>query len=92
MRLRGVPVLVGEGLVKPEDLITADEVESMLKVGKGWAYRNREKLPHIRIGSGKGSIRFSRSGIEAWLDQNMVHPEPAAAPARSAPRPRARRT
>lgn len=68
----------------PEDLMTPAEVESYLGVGKGWAQRNKHRLPHLFL-DGK-TLRFVRPEIHRWLDDQVVRPA-GTAPEPAAPRP-----
>ncbi|MFB0562992.1 MAG: helix-turn-helix domain-containing protein [Candidatus Lokiarchaeia archaeon] len=60
-----------------EDLLTPEELCSMLKVKKQrlyeWVHLNR--IPYIKVGR---FLRFSRSDIEAWLQSkssDIIGPE-----------------
>lgn len=60
-----------------EDLLTPEELCSLLKVKKqrlyDWVHLNR--IPYIKVGR---FLRFSRSDIEDWLKSNssdIINPE-----------------
>jgi predicted DNA-binding transcriptional regulator AlpA len=66
------------GLRKPpqrvdqiEPLLTADEVAKRLNVSTDWVWdhssRRKPLLPVIRMGD--GTLRYRRSGIEAFVDE-----------------------
>ena len=58
--------VVGD-LEEPTNLLTAEEVATLLRVSTktvyNWAYRNF--IPRIKFG--RGLLRFRRSEIDAWL-------------------------
>jgi predicted DNA-binding transcriptional regulator AlpA len=57
--------------VEVEPLLTADEVAKRLNVSTDWVWdhssRRRPLLPVIRMGD--GTLRYRRSGIEAFVDE-----------------------
>lgn len=50
-----------------EELLTGEEVEAALRVGKGWFYRNHASIPAVRLGKGKGVLRVRRSDLDRYL-------------------------
>jgi excisionase family DNA binding protein len=50
----------------PSDLLTADEVATLLRVSPGWVYEQsrRRRIPHVRLGR---YVRFRRGALEDWL-------------------------
>ena len=54
------------GRGEPEKLLDAKEAAAMLGYSEIWLYRNSKRLPFsVRMGR---SIRFSRKGIEKWIE------------------------
>jgi predicted DNA-binding transcriptional regulator AlpA len=49
-----------------DDLITAEEACSILRMKKTWLYGHAKSLPFVRRISAR-SVRFSKRGIFAWL-------------------------
>jgi excisionase family DNA binding protein len=49
-----------------DDVLTVDEVASLLRVTPAWVYSQtqRDRIPHMRLGR---YLRYRRSAIEAWL-------------------------
>lgn len=50
-----------------EDLLTADEVATMLRMKRAWVYAEtrRGSLPHVRLGR---YVRYRRSAVTAWVE------------------------
>ena len=50
----------------PSDLLTAEEVATLLRVSPGWVYEQsrRHRIPHLRLGR---YVRFRRGALEDWL-------------------------
>lgn len=54
------------GSEEPEKLLSINEAAEMLGYSAIWLYRNSKRFPFsIRMGR---SIRFSRKGIEKWIE------------------------
>ena len=55
-------------IVSSEEVLTAKDLASYLRCHVSTLYRlvNRGEIPHFRLGS---DIRFKRSAIEKWLDE-----------------------
>lgn len=59
-----------------DELLTVDDVATLLKVSKSWVYEHtrrrgissRDCLPSIKLGK---YVRFSRTGIEKFLQRRM---------------------
>jgi excisionase family DNA binding protein len=53
-------------LARGDDLLTADELATVLRVTPAWVYAQTrgERIPHLRVGR---YVRFRRSAILAWL-------------------------
>ena len=55
----------------PDPLLTAEEVAGRLRVSTDWVWdhssRKKPFLPVIRMGD--GTLRYRRSGIEAFIDE-----------------------
>lgn len=49
-----------------DQLLTADDVASLMRVTRSWVYAEtrRNALPHLRLGP---YVRYRRSAIEAWM-------------------------
>jgi excisionase family DNA binding protein len=49
-----------------EDLLTASEVATLLRMTSGWVYQETRanRIPHLRLGR---YVRYRRSAIEAWM-------------------------
>jgi excisionase family DNA binding protein len=54
----------------PGELLTFDEVVSMLKVPRGWLYDRTRKgeIPHLKLGR---YLRFDRGQLVAWLAEKV---------------------
>ena len=61
-----MPSTEEELLVAEEELLTADEVAALLKVGKKWVYGavRRGKFPHVKVGR---YVRFSKVQVDEWI-------------------------
>ncbi|HEY1740476.1 MAG TPA: helix-turn-helix domain-containing protein, partial [Acidimicrobiia bacterium] len=48
------------------EVLTADEVASLLRMTTGWVYEQtrRNRIPHMRLGR---YFRYRREAIEAWM-------------------------
>jgi len=58
-----------------DEILTSREACELLKVGrtKLWELTHGNIIPAYRIGNGKNaSLRYKRSELLAWLDQNRV--------------------
>ncbi len=78
VRNESMETQIAFGLPKPsqsveqiEPLLTADEVAKRLNVSTDWVWdhssRRKPLLPVIRMGD--GTLRYRRSGIEAFVDE-----------------------
>lgn len=54
-----------------DELLTVDQLSTLLKKNRRWVYRScrsvtppEKRLPHVRLG---GEPRFIRASIEKWL-------------------------
>ena len=59
------------GTLRPEDILTPEELAARLKVRKSWVYeqtrsRNRNPLPRLNMGR---YLRFDWSKVVEWLTQ-----------------------
>jgi len=59
------------GTLRPEDILTPEELAARLKVRKTWVYkqtrsRSRNPLPRLRIGR---YLRFDWTKVSEWLNQ-----------------------
>ena len=57
-----------EGLGDPFELMTADEVATLLRVTKAWVYTQTRarKIPHVSLGR---YVRYRRSAVLAWIEE-----------------------
>jgi excisionase family DNA binding protein len=58
-----------------EEILTSREARELLKIGrtKLWQLTRENVIPAYRVGTGKrASLRYKRSEILAWLDQNRI--------------------
>jgi excisionase family DNA binding protein len=59
-------LLTKNGSAEPERLLSIGEAAEMLGHSQIWLYRNSKRLPFsVRMGR---SVRFSRKGIEKWIE------------------------
>ncbi len=61
--------------LKREEILTSREARELLKIGrtKLWELTRKNHIPAYRVGSGKkSSLRYKRSELLAWLDQNRI--------------------
>lgn len=57
---------LGAPLASPDDVLTAEEVASLLRMTPAWVYSEtrQDRIPHMRFGR---RFRYRRSAIEAWM-------------------------
>ena len=58
-----------------EEVLTSREARELLKIGrtKLWELTRENVIPAYRVGSGQRSgLRYKKSELLAWLDQNRV--------------------
>lgn len=58
-----------------DEILTSREVRELLKIGrtKLWELTRKNALPAYRVGNGKrAALRYKRSELLAWLDQNRI--------------------
>ena len=61
--------------MEQEEILTSREAQEMLKIGrtKLWELTKKNLIPAYRLGDGtRSSLRFKRSELMAWLEQNRV--------------------
>ena len=60
--------------VPPERLLNVAEVADLLNISQSLVYQIVEagKIPFLRIGHGRGSIRFLSADVRAYLDSCRV--------------------
>jgi excisionase family DNA binding protein len=60
----------GWGAVTTETLMRPHEVCTMLGVSRSWLYQAAAdgRIPHVRLGSDDGPVRFVATDIEQWLE------------------------
>lgn len=68
-------------------LVDVDQVAQLLQVQRDWVYENQTKLGAVRIGEGRGRLRFDARSVLAYLDERRIT-ERSSAPRRRAGRPR----
>jgi len=62
-----------------DEILTSREAQDLLKIGrtKLWELTRRNLVPAYRVGEGKGAgLRYKRSELLAWLDQNRIPSRP----------------
>lgn len=60
---------------RADEILTSREAMDLLKIGrtKLWELTRENVVPAYRVGGGKKSaLRYKRSELLAWLDQNRV--------------------
>jgi excisionase family DNA binding protein len=57
----------------PADLLTAEEVATILRVSPGWVYEQarRNRLPHLRLGR---YVRIRRGALDDWITCGETEP------------------
>ena len=58
-----------------EEILTSREARELLKIGrtKLWELTRKAVIPAYRVGDGKRSdLRYKRSELLSWLDQNRI--------------------
>ena len=58
-----------------EEILTSREARELLRIGrtKLWELTREQVIPAYRVGNGKrSSLRYKRSELLAWLDQNRI--------------------
>jgi len=52
----------------PGDLLTAEEVASLLRMTPAWVYAQtrRRRIPHLRLGR---YVRYRREALDEWIEQ-----------------------
>lgn len=68
-------------------LLTVRECAQMLRVSPGCVYQlvSQNKLPHLRVGCGRGTIRIPEEALEEYLQSGLAEDAPGTsrAPQRS---------
>ena len=60
---------------KNDEILTSREARELLKIGRTtlWELTRSNVIPAYRVGRGsKSGIRYKRSELLAWLDQNRI--------------------
>jgi excisionase family DNA binding protein len=58
-----------------DEILTSREARELLKIGRTtlWELTRKNIIPAYRVGRGsKSGIRYKRSELLAWLDQNRI--------------------
>jgi excisionase family DNA binding protein len=58
-----------------DEILTSREARELLKIGrtKLWELTRENAIPAYRVGDGKkAALRYKRSELLAWLDQNRI--------------------
>ena len=58
--------------------VRAEQVAAFLKVDVSWVYEHKHLLGAIRIGDGRGALRFEAARVLSYLRERRVGPERAA--------------
>lgn len=56
---------------RPEPLLTSEEVENILGVGRGWAAKDRinaARIPYVKIGR---TVRYRRADVIAFIGASV---------------------
>ena len=65
----------------PERLLTVAEVARWLALGEDWVREHVAELGGVKLGDDPRSpLRFTRSGVEHWIEEHRLRPA-AGAPA-----------
>ena len=70
-------------------LLKAERVAELLKVDVSWVYEHKAVLGAVRLGEGRGALRFEASKVLAYLRDRRL--DGGAPPARARPGSRRRR-
>ncbi|MCP3981351.1 MAG: helix-turn-helix domain-containing protein [bacterium] len=60
---------------EPDEILTSREARELLKIGrtKLWELTKNNAIPAYRVGEGRSAdLRYKRSELMAWLEQNRV--------------------
>lgn len=64
-------------------LLTVAEVAAWLGLGQGWVREHAAELGAVKVGDDpRSSLRFTRPGVEQWIDAHRLRP-PTPLPTRS---------
>lgn len=55
-------------------LVKADRVAALLEVDVSWVYEHKAVLGAVRLGEGRGALRFEASRVLAYLRDRRVDP------------------
>lgn len=61
--------------IRADEILTSREARELLKIGrtKLWELTRENVIPAYRVGTGRNaSLRYKRSELLAWLDQNRI--------------------
>jgi excisionase family DNA binding protein len=62
------PAVATSTPTSPRRLLTTHELGQLLGLNPRHVYRLLDRIPHLRLGDGKGSaIRFDPDDVQAWL-------------------------
>lgn len=70
-------------------LMKAERVAELLEVDVSWVYEHKAMLGAVRLGEGRGALRFEASKVLGYLRDRRV--DGGGRPARARPGPRRRR-
>lgn len=64
-------------LVQPprRKLLRADEVAAMLDVSTDFVYEHGTELGAVRLGHGRGAVRFVPADVDAYIERQRVTPK-----------------
>ncbi len=66
---------MAKNLNQADEILTSREAQDLLKIGrtKLWELTRKNRIPAYRLGdSSRSSLRYKKSELLAWLDQNRV--------------------
>jgi hypothetical protein len=69
-------------------LLKAERVAELLEVDVSWVYEHKTVLGAVRLGEGRGALRFEASKVLAYLRDHRVDPGGGSPRARTGPRRR----
>ncbi len=68
-----LPEVGAAAAAREADLLTAEEVASLLRMTPGWVYAQtrEQRIPHLRLGR---YVRFRRDALEGWMEEIECDP------------------
>jgi hypothetical protein len=66
----------GEAPFPRHGLVDVDQVAALLRVERDWVYDNKTELGAVRIGQGRGVLRFDAAVVNAYVRARRLQDEP----------------